>query len=163
MPQLSQLPDIFWSQLFWLAVVFGLIFFVIGRGMLPKVEATVSARDAKVTDDLAAADRARVQADEIEAAYRARMDASRAEALRVIKASKEAAALEAEGRVKAGDVEIAAKTAAAEHRIHEATAAAMTEIETMAAELTQNLVAKLAGIEVTRDRASQMVKAVIHD
>jgi hypothetical protein len=38
----------------------------------------------------------------------------------------------------------------------------MTEIETMAAELTQNLVAKLAGIEVTRDRASQVVKAVIH-
>jgi F-type H+-transporting ATPase subunit b len=162
MPQLSQLPDIFWSQLFWLAVVFGLIFFVVGRGMLPKVEATVNARDAKVTDDLAAAERARVQADEIEAAYRTRMDASRAEALRVIKASKEAAALQAEGRVKAGDVEIGAKTAAAEQRIHEASAVAMKEIEAMAAELTQDLVARLAGVEVTRDRASAAVKVAIH-
>ena len=28
MPQITQLPLIFWSQLFWLAVVFGIIFFV---------------------------------------------------------------------------------------------------------------------------------------
>ena len=35
MPQIEQLPFIFFSQLFWLAVVFGIIFFVIGRGMVP--------------------------------------------------------------------------------------------------------------------------------
>ena len=29
MPQLNQLPDIWWSQLFWLVVVFGIIFFAI--------------------------------------------------------------------------------------------------------------------------------------
>jgi len=34
MPQLAQLPQIFWSQLFWLAVVFGITFFVIGLGMV---------------------------------------------------------------------------------------------------------------------------------
>ena len=45
MPQIAQLPDIFWSQLFWLAIVFGILFFVIGRGMLPKIQATVDARD----------------------------------------------------------------------------------------------------------------------
>ncbi|MEA3010410.1 MAG: F-type H+-transporting ATPase subunit b [Sphingomonadales bacterium] len=162
MPQLAQLPDIFWSQLFWLAVVFGLIFFVVGRGMLPKVEATVDAREAKVAEDLAAADRARVEADEIEAAYRARMESSRADALRVLQASKEKAALDAEGRVKAADVEIAAKTAAAEGRIREASAAAMKEIEGLAAELTQDLVAKLTGMTVARDRAFEAVRTAIH-
>jgi F-type H+-transporting ATPase subunit b len=162
MPQLAQLPDIFWSQLFWLAVVFGLIFFVVGRGMLPKVEATVDAREAKVAEDLAAADRARVEADEIEAAYRARMESSRADALRVLQASKEKAALDAEGRVKAADVEIAAKTAAAEGRIREASAAAMKEIEGLAAELAQDLVAKLTGMTVTRDRAFEAVRTAIH-
>jgi F-type H+-transporting ATPase subunit b len=162
MPQLSQLPDVFWSQLFWLAVVFGLIFFVVGRGMLPKVEATVDARDAKVTEDLAAAGRARAEADEIEAAYRARMDASRAEALRVIQASREGAARDAEVRVKSADVEIAAKTAAAEGRIQEATASAMKEIEGLAAELAQELVAKLTGMKVTTDQASDAVRTAIH-
>jgi F-type H+-transporting ATPase subunit b len=36
MPQLEQLPYIFTSQLFWLLVVFGLLYFGIGRGMIPK-------------------------------------------------------------------------------------------------------------------------------
>ena len=41
MPQITQLPFIFFSQLFWLAIVFGIIFFGIGRGMLPKIQSTV--------------------------------------------------------------------------------------------------------------------------
>ncbi|MDT9600450.1 F0F1 ATP synthase subunit B family protein [Sphingosinicella rhizophila] len=162
MPQLAQLPEFFWSQFFWLAVVFGILFFAIGRGMLPKIEAVVDARDAKLTEDLAAAERARAQADEAEEAYRARLEASRAEALRVTQASKEGAVRETEGRVKEVDLEIAEKTAAAERRIHEASGAAMKEIEAVAAELAQDLVAKLGGIEVTKDRASKAVKAAMH-
>ena len=52
MPQIDQLPDIFFSQLFWLAVVFGFIFFVIGRGMLPKIQSTVELREKKIAEDL---------------------------------------------------------------------------------------------------------------
>ena len=51
MPQIAQLTADNWylaSQLFWLLVVFAGIYVVIGRGMLPKIEATVDARDRKV-------------------------------------------------------------------------------------------------------------------
>ncbi len=51
MPQIAQLTADNWylaSQLFWLLVVFAGIYIVIGRGMLPKIEATVDARDRKV-------------------------------------------------------------------------------------------------------------------
>ena len=74
MPQLNQLPEIFWSQLFWLAVVFGTIFFGIGLGMLPKIRSTVDQRESKIGGDLAAAQAARAAADETEAAWRARME-----------------------------------------------------------------------------------------
>ena len=80
MPQIEQLPYIFFSQLFWLAVVFGFIFFVIGRGMLPKIQGTVELRDAKIAEDLERAQAARAEAEETEAAWRARMDTARAEA-----------------------------------------------------------------------------------
>jgi F-type H+-transporting ATPase subunit b len=70
MPQLNQLPEVFWSQLFWLAVVFAIIFFFIGRGMVPKIQSTVDARDKQIADDLAAAQAARAAADETEAAWR---------------------------------------------------------------------------------------------
>lgn len=162
MPQLDQLPEFFWSQLFWLAVVFGILFFVIGRNMLPKIEGTVDARDAKVAEDLAAAERARAQADEVEADYRARIDASRAEALRAVQASKQDAAREAEARVKAADAALATKTGAAEARIQAASTAALGEIESLSAEFAQELVAKLAGLKVNKESATRAVKAAIH-
>ena len=59
MPQIEQLPFIFTSQLFWLLVVFGIIFFGIGRGMLPKIQSTVEVREKKIAGDLAAAQQAR--------------------------------------------------------------------------------------------------------
>ena len=37
MPQISQSSEIFASQLFWLVVTFGLLYFIVGRGMLPKL------------------------------------------------------------------------------------------------------------------------------
>ena len=48
MPQLSQLSEVFLSQLFWLAVALGFIFFVIARGMVPKIHATVEERESKI-------------------------------------------------------------------------------------------------------------------
>ena len=162
MPQIEQLPFIFSSQLFWLAVVFGILFFGIGRGMLPKIQSTVDARDAKIAEDLAGAERARTEATDTEAAYRARLDESRAEALRVTQASKQDMLRDSEAKVKAADVEIAGKTRAAEDRIREASGAAMKEVETVAAEITQDLVAKLAGVQVSQDRAATAVKAALN-
>jgi F-type H+-transporting ATPase subunit b len=81
MPQLNQLALVAYSQLFWLLLVLAVIYFGIGKLMLPKIQSTVEARDKRIADDLAAAQAARVAADETEAAYRARIDESRAEAL----------------------------------------------------------------------------------
>src|SRR6476469_10521433 len=100
MPQLNQLPDIWWSQLFWLVVVFGIFFFAIGRGMLPKIQSTVDAREKKVADDLERAQAARAKADETEAAWRARMDQARAEAARLAQEAKQESAKATEAKVK---------------------------------------------------------------
>jgi F-type H+-transporting ATPase subunit b len=162
MPQLAQLPDVFWSQLFWLAIVFGIIFFGIGLGMLPKIESTVEARDSKIADDLASAAQARERANEIEAAWRARLDESRTEALRVTERSRQQMARDAEARIKAADDEIRGRSEAAEARIREAAAAALGDIENVAAEAAQDLVSKLAGASVSRDRAVQAVKAALN-
>ena len=82
MPQLNQLPDVILSQLFWLALVLGFIYFVIARGMVPKIQATVDQRDQRIADDLAAAEKAKADADATEEAYRQKMDESRAEAMK---------------------------------------------------------------------------------
>ncbi|MBP6111483.1 MAG: ATPase, partial [Sphingobium sp.] len=38
MPQIAQLAATYSSQIFWLLLTFGFVFFVIGLGMVPKVQ-----------------------------------------------------------------------------------------------------------------------------
>src|SRR6478609_6186989 len=89
MPQITQLPYIFFSQLFWLLLVFGIIFFGVGRGMLPRVQSTVDAREKKIAEDLERAQAARASAEETEAAWRSRMDEARAEAARLAQEARQ--------------------------------------------------------------------------
>lgn len=162
MPQIEQLPYIFFSQLFWLAVVFGIIFFVVGRGMLPKIQGTVELRDAKIAEDLERAQAARAEADGTEAEWRQRMDAARAEAARLAQEAKQASARETEAKVSAAADQINLKVESAEARIREAVVSARAEVEAVAAEATQEMVARLTGIQVERNDAANAVKAELN-
>ncbi len=135
MPQIAQIGEIYASQLLWLAIFFGAIFVVIGLGMLPKIQSTVDARDAKIAADLEVARGAREAADSLEEGYRAEMDKSRAEAARLSAAAK-------------ADAVIVTKVDAAVASIGEAKAKAMSEIESVATEAVQGLVARVAGLAV---------------
>jgi F-type H+-transporting ATPase subunit b len=163
MPQINQLADVAWSQFFWLLIVLGLIYFGIGRAMLPKIRSTVEMRDSRIAGDLAAAQAARAAAEETEAAYRARMDSSRSEAMKLAAEAKQASARSTEERLRAANSETEARVAEAEGRIRAATDAALADIEGVAAEAAQDLVSRLAGLSVSRDEAAEAVKAEMAD
>ncbi|MBA3525489.1 MAG: ATPase [Sphingomonas sp.] len=162
MPQINQISEIFISQLFWLLLVFGMIYFVIGRGMVPKIRGVVEQRDAKITSDLDEAQRARDEAEKTESAYRERMNASRAEAMKLAQAAKQAAARDAEERTRAVDSQVGGRIAEAEARIRASVETAMRDLDSVAAEAAGELVAKLTGQGVPADEARQAVKAVLH-
>ena len=162
MPQIEQLPDILFSQLFWLLLVFGFIFFVIGRGMLPKIQGTVELREKKIAEDLERAQAARAAAEETEAQWRARIDAARAEAARLAQEAKLESARQTEAKVRKAADKINLKVEAAEARIREAVLSARGEIEAVAAEATQEMVARLTGLKVDRNEAAQAVKAELN-
>lgn len=162
MPQITQLPYIIFSQVFWVAVVFGFIFFVIGRGMVPKIQGTVELRDRKIGEDLERAQAARAAADQTEAEWRARMDAARAEAARLAQEAKQDSARETEARVKAAADKIAVKLESSEQHIREAVVSARAEIEAVAAEVTREMVQRLTGIVVEPTEASNAVKVELH-
>src|SRR5687768_2452013 len=92
MPQISQLAATYASQIFWLLLTFGIVFVVIGLGMVPKIQGTVDTRDKTSAGDLAAAEAARVAADRAEEEWRNRENAIRAEAQKVIAEARAQAA-----------------------------------------------------------------------
>jgi F-type H+-transporting ATPase subunit b len=152
MPQISQIIDTYASQFFWLLIVFGLIYFTIGRGMLPKIEANMDARDRKIADDLAAAERARAEADSLEDGGSVAINEARAAAQAKATEAKAKAAKDAEARLAVAD---------AEADLAKASAKAMTSIESVAAEAAADIVAKVSGAKVSAAQAATAVKAVL--
>jgi F-type H+-transporting ATPase subunit b len=157
MPQFDQISEIYASQLFWLLIFFGAILVVIGYGMLPKIQATVDQRDEKIAADLKAAQGAREHADALEEAYRAEMDKSRAEAARLAAEAKADAARSTEKAVAKADQSLAAKIDKASAKIAEARAKALAEIEAVAADATQQMVGRVAGLSVDAETARSAV------
>ena len=157
MPQISQLALVYQSQWFWLVVTLLAIFVLVGRGIVPKVEATVDARDAKIATDLAEAERLRAAAEAEEEAWRKKMNDAHVEAVTTAAAAKSASAHDAEIRVKAADAEIAKKLDAAAAALATARSSALTEIEGVAAEAARDIVAKLTGAMVSPDAARAAV------
>lgn len=158
MPQIAQLAETFSSQLFWLLVFFGFTFFVVGRGMVPRVMETVSLRDKQISDDLAAAQSARDRADAEEAAWRERENANRAAAHELIAKAKADAATQSGLKLAEAQERLDVRLAEAEQRIDAARTQAMTEVEAVAADAAQDIVRRIAGVEVSRPVATQAVK-----
>ena len=158
MPQIAQLADTWSSQVFWLLVFFGITFFVIGKGMVPKVMETVAQRDGQIAADLAAAKAARDAADEQEDAWRVRENENRAAAQAIVAKAKDEAAAKSEKKLKAAQTRIDKKLADAEARIGEARTAALAEVENVAVEAAQDIVQRLAGVKVTKPAAAKAVK-----
>ena len=76
--------------------------------------------------------------------------------------ARQNAALATERTLNAANAGQSAKVAEAEARIRDASARAAAEIEDVAAEAAQAIVARVAGTDVSIDDARGAVKAVIH-
>jgi F-type H+-transporting ATPase subunit b len=161
MPQISQLAATYASQIFWLLLTFGFVFVVIGLGIVPKVQGTVDQRDKSVADDLKAAEAARKSADAAEETWRAQENASREAAQALLGEARARAATATAETLAAAGARIAAKVSQDEARIAAASDAAMAEIESVAADAAQDIVARLSGATVSATEAQQAVKAVL--
>lgn len=161
MPQISQLAATYASQIFWLLVTFGLVFFIVGRGMLPKVQKTIDARDQSITADLSAAAKARDEADKAEEAWRQRDQANREKAQALVAEARQNAAKATEATLAAANAEQAQRIAAGEAEVKAATTRALGEIEALAAEAAQEIVARISGAQVSAEEARNAVKAAV--
>lgn len=164
MPQISQFAESWYaaSQIFWVLLTFGFVFFVIGLGMLPKIEATVDLRDRKIAEDLAAAKTAHASAETLDEQYRAMLDVSRSDATKALQAAKDKAAKDAEKKLAKTEADLSEKLVGAEKALSEAKSSALAEIEDVALEAAKDIVALISGAKVSAAEAGKAVKAVLN-
>ena len=158
MPQISQLMDTFFSQVFWMLVFFGLTFIIVGRGMVPRVMGTMTDRNTRIADDLAAAQAARTAAEAEQDAWAETEAAQRARAHELVLAAKHNAAVATQTRLSETSKRLEAQSVEAEVRILAARHAALADFEAVAADVTQDIAQRVAGLTVSAEDARNAVK-----
>ena len=159
MPQLDL--STFPSQIFWLAVFFVVLYLLMAKLAMPRIERVIEERRRRIDTDLDKAGQMKTEAEAVIAAYeKALADARHQAQLTMKETSDKLAALAAERQRQAGAV-IAERTAVAEKRIATAKSAALADLRGVAVDVARTAAAKLIGGTVDEGRAGAAVDAVL--
>ena len=138
-------PRTFPSQIVWLFIAFGLLYWYMAKRALPQIGTVIENRKARIAKDLDDATRMQRQADEAAAAHEKMLAEARAKAQGTAQAARDQLAAELEAKRKALEDELAAKLAEAERQIAETRARAMTNVAEIARDATGAIVERLGG------------------
>ena len=143
MPQLD--VSTFAPQLVWLAISFVVLYLLMSKLGLPRVNAIIEARRKRLDDDLARASEIKAEAEAVIAAYQRTLAEARAQAQATIKERTDQFAAEAAERQRQLADALAAQTKAAERDIAAAKERAFAEIRNVAIDVARSVTEKLTG------------------
>jgi F-type H+-transporting ATPase subunit b len=157
MPQLD--PSSYMPQLVWLAVVFTVLYLVLSRVVLPRIGEVLEDRQARIADDLDAAEKLKADAEKARTEYETALAKARAAAQEAAGKAREQVAAETTSRRTKVDQELAEKTRAAEAAITAAKTKALAEIRSTAAEVAATAVQRITGQPASPDAVAAAVAA----
>ncbi|KAA5805247.1 F0F1 ATP synthase subunit B' [Alkalicaulis satelles] len=152
-------PTYFASQLFWLAISFAVLYFLLSRFILPRIGGAIEERRDRIADDLDAASQMRDQADETVKAYEKSLADARARAQSVAASAKAEADADIAEAVREADARLDAQQAESEARIRAARDKALKEVRKIAAGAAADITTRLAGLDVAQADAEKAVDA----
>lgn len=152
-------PSTFASQLLWLAITFGVLYFVISRIAAPRIASILEVRRDRIAGDLGEAERMRGETDAAIAAYEQSLAEARKKAGAIASETRDSVTRELDGKRRAIEADLAAKLGEAEARISEIKAKALSEVGAIATDTTEAIVSALIG-KASRDEAEKAVDAV---
>ena len=161
LPQLNALT--YPSQIFWLIVSFATLYYLLSRRALPRVSEILEARQERIAADLDRAATLRSEAEDALQRHQAVVATAQAKAAAEIKATQDRLAAEAAQRQAEVDADLARKLAEAEAGIRDDKETALAQIQTVAAEVAQAAVQRLAGLEVARADVEAAVDQVLRE
>lgn len=135
----------FAAQILWLAIAFGLLYYLMDKVALPRIQAILHDRAERLTSDLDEAQKMKGEADAAGAAYEKSLADARSQAKTIAQQTRDALSAEAEGRRKALEADLHEKMAEAEATIRTGTQAAMANVRGIAGETATAIIERLTG------------------
>ena len=138
------------SQLLWLAINFGLLYFLMAKIALPRISSILENRSGRIAQDLDEANRLKTESNEATAAYEQELADAKGRAHAIAQEARDSARAELEAKRAVIETDMAAKVAEAEERIAGIKSKAMDEVVAIAEETTAALVDQLITAKVTK-------------
>ena len=147
-------------QIFWLIIAFATLYFAMAQWALPRIADILEARKRRLDHDLESAERLRDEATQTLAEYNAAISAARGESELILSETRGNIQNEIKRRLDDLNVRLEREVAESEARIKDIMAQAVGELVVAASDAARAATERLAGVEVSEERARAAVETV---
>jgi len=158
MPQLN--PEFWFSQIFWLIIVFGVLFAILSKLILPKISANLEARKSQILENIEAAEKQREESENKIIEYEKIILDSKNESKNYFSKAREQILKDIDKKRKILEHEINEEIKKAEKEIIDLKNKSPEKINKIAVEASSDLVKQLIGVEVNNSSISAIVEDV---
>ncbi|MEM1365871.1 MAG: F0F1 ATP synthase subunit B [Pseudomonadota bacterium] len=151
-------PTYMVSQLFWLVITFGILYYVMSKVALPRIGGILEDRARRISQDLDEVARLSEEANVATAAYEQELADARAASTKIANEAKDAAATEAAASRAEAEASLDAKMTESDARIQAIRTKALGEVDQIAEDTTKAIVASLVGGSVTKAEINAALK-----
>ena len=155
MPQLN--PEFWISQIFWLTLTFGILYFVLSKLILPKISANLELRKSQIQENIEAAEKQREDSENKLREYEEIISKSNSEAKNIFKETREKALKDIDLKKDTLEKQINDEIKKADTEINVLKKTAPDKINKIAIETSSEILKNLIGTEINNSSISAIV------
>ena len=159
MPQLD--PEFWASQVFWLILIFSILYLVIWKIFLPKINYSIENRKSRIVNDLDEAQKLKESAEKKLEEYNKIIENSKQEAKKIIEDERKKLDQDIENKKKDFNNQIEKEITAVEKEIKDLKKTSLSNISKIASETSAELMKKIINTEVNKSNVSAVVDDII--
>ena len=152
MPQLN--PEFWTAQIFWLILIFSSLYFIILKIFLPRVTYSIENRKSRIVNDLDEAQKLKENAEKKLNEYNEIIEESKKEAIKIIENSTKKLDRDIEKKKQNFNDEIEKELVAAEKEIKDLKKSSISNISSIAAEISAEVMKQIIDIEVNKSNVN---------
>ena len=149
----------FASQLFWLALTFGFLYWFLSTRAVPRIDETLGRREEVIEGGRTEARRLREEAEAAEAAYSQELATARRNASSIAAEARDEANRETSAARARAEADLDARLKQAEASVAETKRAALAHVDEIATDVAAAVIGRIDGVSATRDEIGAAIAA----
>ena len=158
MPQLN--PEFWISQIFWLTLIFGALYVLLSKFILPKISNNLETRKSQIVENIESAEKQRKESDQKIKDYENIINEVKIEAKNIFNQAREKILKDINNKKESLKKEIDQEIKKAETEILELKNKSPEKINKIAIETSADLIKKIVGVQVNNSNISAIVKDI---